>query len=1437
MGHPTHPTWILNPLIYWAVAFEYPAATLWHVAAWIRLLPIYRQWNERRYRKAMRRRHGIPDNDNRPFNVAFAAATKAREERKARQRQEERGQHAPTRSTGQTSAVSAEPQPHLTRVNAVRHTLSAQISSGSLNRDSEEVHVYGNGIQSVNNYNDNEHRATNSISAPRFPDRRNSDNRLNEDIVQLSTQPGAKRSRVESKELVDHDKPSRHESVEDMDVDEVVPLKRGAKRAASREDDESIESTRSDRRGKRARKHARDTLGEKPDHEMDEEADEVPPLKPVPRGKKRDRTEAGSSFGGDESVNDEDERSRRHRKRRTVSKKVDATSRGQKRGREVDALESDEDRLDDSGRKKRGKRSHDSEEIDAICGGRQIGEEWEVNGQHYKVGPNGQRLRQELVKKSRSRFPMPSDSQHPDRQAHLDVYVETWLSEEEYKAAKERRELAWQEPSKTEPDTPGDVPDSPLAGKSLLWRSIMAAQQESPASKKGPLGQSVVTNIGLRLSTFQQPQSASARRISSIYQSYSKWEKQDLEAAAMSKIRERTQREAARAAGSPTAPPTAPSNPFFTAPTHASTDKPSRSPFGLPTANAEVKPVPELPKSNIPQSTAAPSATMEKPAPANPFTFGPSVNNTTTAQGASTVPQSTPASGSTSGTPNFFAPKPAAPTKATAPTDGSGSGIPSFFGPKPTAPASSGMATTSTAGSGSGIPNFFGPKPATQTTAAPSNTAATPASGSGSGIPNFFGPKPSAPTGAAPPTTSAPGSGSGVLKFFGPKPTQTTAAPSTNNNPFAAPAAPAAPTSVFGTTTQTPSPQESKTEQRKPEQGSSGQSAPGPSLLSRLGMAPPSSAPSSSAASSFSFAKPATPSPLGNTVTTASTTAGTTSASNVAPGPPKFNFGFSKPLAPAASAASSAAPTPFVPFGTQPAPSSSSSSLANAFGNPSGSSATADSSTAPKSVFGVTGAASAAPATSAFSAPSAGTPAKSAFSAPAAGTSAGAFSAPAAGTSAGSAFSVPAGTGAFGVPSGGNTAGTSGSMFGGGMKPAASSKPSMQFGATSFGSTPGPSSQTTQPSTSKSTFAFGAPAAGTTSNTTAGAENKPKFSFGVTNTPAPSTSTAAPAANTNEAQKKSVFTNFTFGATSTPPRRDRLHHLDRLRQILPHSDNHHSPPGVLSAALVARPQIPLIPTPRPRPPAKARRTTSMHFAKLAPPPPYAPPLEVKLLDSQIAAAAQTVGPASGDGLRLPPTPSVEDWMNEKSREELSGLLLKADGLIKSRETELSLTSALCKSLYNDNVTLKNKHEALLARLPSTRAPSPSPSVPSSPMFASTPVSQSPSYHGSNIPPLASARMRHSRRISVTPSELASLADQNAELLDKLEKLEAESVKADHAGKRKLRKLEKEIQGLREELENTQAKGAALEEQAKGSGNLSAEECSGARRSARNVCGR
>lgn len=48
----------------------------------------------------------------------------------------------------------------------------------------------------------------------------------------------------------------------------------------------------------------------------------------------------------------------------------------------------------------------------------------------------------------------PKDSEHPDRRANVDVYVETWLSEEEYQLAKKRNELAWQSPQSSTIDLP-----------------------------------------------------------------------------------------------------------------------------------------------------------------------------------------------------------------------------------------------------------------------------------------------------------------------------------------------------------------------------------------------------------------------------------------------------------------------------------------------------------------------------------------------------------------------------------------------------------------------------------------------------------------------------------------------------------------------------------------------------------------------------------------------------------------------------------------------------------------------------------------------------------------------------------------------------------------------------------------------------------------------
>ncbi|KIK39469.1 hypothetical protein CY34DRAFT_89130 [Suillus luteus UH-Slu-Lm8-n1] len=240
-------------------------------------------------------------------------------------------------------------------------------------------------------------------------------------------------------------------------------------------------------------------------------------------------------------------------------------------------------------------------------------------------------------------------------------------------------------------------------------------------------------------------------------------------------------------------------------------------------------------------------------------------------------------------------------------------------------------------------------------------------------------------------------------------------------------------------------------------------------------------------------------------------------------------------------------------------------------------------------------------------------------------------------------------------------------------------------------------------------------------------------------------------------------------------------------------------------------------TPRPRPPGRARRIST--HVKTSPPPPYAassllhhPPDNSPDLKRESFNGASAI--TAWDDI-----PNHPQFWNGRSREELSELLLKADELIKDRENELSVTTAVCKSLYENNLELQNKHKALLARLPTSSASvSPSGSSASSPATPGTPLPHSPHYYtnisSSHANTSASRSRRAQRRVSVSPADLAQLSDQNAELLAKLEKLESESAQTDQAGRRKLRGLEREIQGLREELDKTRARSDELEKKAK-----------------------
>jgi hypothetical protein len=149
---------------------------------------------------------------------------------------------------------------------------------------------------------------------------------------------------------------------------------------------------------------------------------------------------------------------------------------------------------------------------------------------------------------------------------------------------------------------------------------------------------------------------------------------------------------------------------------------------------------------------------------------------------------------------------------------------------------------------------------------------------------------------------------------------------------------------------------------------------------------------------------------------------------------------------------------------------------------------------------------------------------------------------------------------------------------------------------------------------------------------------------------------------------------------------------------------------------------------------------------------------------------------------------------------------------------MSITSAARRSLRKDSLVLKTRHEEFLRRI-SSPSQSPTISAANSPATFTPSLPSSPHYYSANLAVETIANesplsLRRGHRISVSQNDIALLSDQNAELLSKLERLESESAQAELAGRRKLRKLEREIQGLREELELTQIKGEELEEKAK-----------------------
>jgi len=194
------------------------------------------------------------------------------------------------------------------------------------------------------------------------------------------------------------------------------------------------------------------------------------------RGKKRDRAEVDSTSSEDEDDDDASELDagesvppRSVRKRQTFSRHesdIDVVaSRNQKHDRHSNGNEADSDSEDEMWhplRKKSSKRKKPSVHLIknklSEHGDRAIGEEWIESNIKWKLGPDRELLRQDLVKQvdpveSKVNFYLLGSGcvhllsmfQHIDRLSRPEIYVEKWFTMEEHVRAHGSRILIGQE--------------------------------------------------------------------------------------------------------------------------------------------------------------------------------------------------------------------------------------------------------------------------------------------------------------------------------------------------------------------------------------------------------------------------------------------------------------------------------------------------------------------------------------------------------------------------------------------------------------------------------------------------------------------------------------------------------------------------------------------------------------------------------------------------------------------------------------------------------------------------------------------------------------------------------------------------------------------------------------------------------------------------------
>lgn len=127
----------------------------------------------------------------------------------------------------------------------------------------------------------------------------------------------------------------------------------------------------------------------------------------------------------------------------------------------------------------------------------------------------------------------------------MQVYVEKWLNDEEYKLAKQNGELAWQDPA---PPSSGTAELRQSIGKRLLWDGPPKSPTKGrksmlPSSVPNPFDLAV-SNAGRRASSVHTLVGSTGENVQlRTSRSFSKWEKQDLEALSLKKMRVRMEKE------------------------------------------------------------------------------------------------------------------------------------------------------------------------------------------------------------------------------------------------------------------------------------------------------------------------------------------------------------------------------------------------------------------------------------------------------------------------------------------------------------------------------------------------------------------------------------------------------------------------------------------------------------------------------------------------------------------------------------------------------------------------------------------------------------------------------------------------------------------------------------------------------------------------------